>query len=53
MLSTGEISHLFYGATNALTDFNEVLDEGCERYKCCGYAQGIHVSSAVVRDEQG
>jgi hypothetical protein len=49
----GEISYFLYGATNTFTDVNEVLDEGRERDKCCGYGQRVHGPSAVVRDELG
>jgi hypothetical protein len=53
VFSGGEISYLFYGAANALTYFNELIDEACEGHNCCGYGQGVHSSSALVRDELG
>jgi hypothetical protein len=51
MFSSGENSYLFYGVTNALTDFNELVDEAREGHNCCGYGQGVHISSAVAADE--
>jgi hypothetical protein len=53
MFSSGGISYFLYRATNTFTDINEVLDEGGERDKCCGYGQRVHGSSTVARDELG
>jgi hypothetical protein len=51
MFSSGENSYLFYRATNALTDFNELVDEAREGHNCCGYGQGVHGSGTVAADE--
>jgi hypothetical protein len=51
MFSNGEISYLFYGMTNALTNFNELVDEARKGHNCCGYGQRVHGSSAVAADE--
>jgi hypothetical protein len=53
MFSSEENSYLFYGTTNALTDFNELVDEAREGHNRCRYSQRVHGSSAVVRDELG
>jgi hypothetical protein len=53
MFSSRGISYFLYGAMNIFTNINEVLDEGRERDKCCGYGQRVHGSSEVVRDEWG
>jgi hypothetical protein len=43
-----KFTHLFYGAMNALTDINEILDEGRKCYNRGGECHRVHHPSRTM-----